>query len=152
MFSTPSNPNQDAEHLKLLSIFHMILAGLTALISSFFISYIVIGWLALQDPAMLGSGTDGPPPEMFGWMFMGMGSVAVLLGWTLAVSMFLAGRWLKRRERYTFCLVVAAASCLMMPLGTVLGIFTMIVLQRPTVKAMFQARLPVQRATHEYPV
>jgi hypothetical protein len=152
MFQNPSNPSQDAEHLRLLSLFHTILSVITALFASVFILHIVIGVLALRDPAALGPTADGPPPAVFGWMFVVIGSGVVLVGWTLAVSMFLAGRWLKRRERYTFCLVVAAASCLMMPFGTVLGIFTLIELQRPSVKAMFQARRPVVRATREYPV
>jgi hypothetical protein len=35
---------------------------------------------------------------------------------------------------------MAAVECLFIPFGTVLGVFTILVLQRPTVKAMFSER------------
>jgi len=33
---------------------------------------------------------------------------------------------------------VAAVECIFMPFGTVLGVFTIIVLNRPSIKALFQ--------------
>ena len=36
-----------------------------------------------------------------------------------------------------YCLVVAAVECIFMPFGTVLGVFTIIVLMRPGVKERF---------------
>ena len=35
------------------------------------------------------------------------------------------------------CLVVGALECMMMPFGTVLGVFTLIALTKPSVKALF---------------
>jgi len=42
-----------------------------------------------------------------------------------------------------FCLIVAGIICIFMPLGTILGVFTIIVLVRPSVKAMFEGQAPV---------
>ena len=78
--------SQDAEHLRLLSIFHAIVAGLTALFACIFITHIVIGITALRDPASFDPGPGAPP--MFGWMFLMMGSIAVLGGWTMATLIF----------------------------------------------------------------
>jgi hypothetical protein len=51
-----------------------------------------------------------------------------------------AGRSLARRKRYLFCLIVAGTMCVMCnPLGTVLGVFTIVVLLRPSVKELFGA-------------
>ncbi len=36
-----------------------------------------------------------------------------------------------------FCLVMACVACLFMPFGTVLGVFTIIVLARPSVQTLF---------------
>ena len=36
-----------------------------------------------------------------------------------------------------FCFVIACLACMQMPLGTILGVFTIIVLARPSVKEMF---------------
>jgi len=42
-----------------------------------------------------------------------------------------------------FCLIVAGIICIFMPLGTILGVFTIIVLVRPSVKAMFEGQATV---------
>jgi hypothetical protein len=42
------------------------------------------------------------------------------------------------RRRRTLCLVTAGLTCASFPLGTALGIFTFIVLSRPTVKTLFE--------------
>jgi hypothetical protein len=42
------------------------------------------------------------------------------------------------RKRRKFYIVIAAICCAVFPLGTPLGVFTILVLSRPEVKAMFQ--------------
>ncbi len=64
----------------------------------------------------------------------------IVIGWALAICTVLAGRRLAHRQSYTFCLIVAgimAVTC--MPFGTVLGVFTIIVLVRPSVQETFAA-------------
>ncbi len=61
----------------------------------------------------------------------------IVAGWTLAVLTAYAGRSLQTRKRYTYCLVMAGVECIFMPFGTVLGVFTIIVLMRDTVKELF---------------
>ena len=68
--------------------------------------------------------------------------------WTLAVLLFLTGRNIDRRRHHTFCLVVACVECLFLPLGTVLGIFTIAVLLRPSVKGLFGVPGPDCAAEH----
>jgi hypothetical protein len=96
-------------------------------------------------PEKMGETADQQVPmgNLVGWMFMLMGGAFVLGGWALGFAMIYAGRCLKKRERYTFCLVVAAISCLNMPVGTALGVFTIIVLMRPSVKELFGVTQPV---------
>ena len=55
----------------------------------------------------------------------------------MAACVALAGRELARHGGYTYCLIVAAIECLFMPFGTALGVLTLIVLMRPSVKAQF---------------
>jgi hypothetical protein len=66
-----------------------------------------------------------------------MGSLFILGGWTLAILMIVAGRKLARRASRLFCLVVAGIECIFMPFGTILGIFTIIVLMKEPVKELF---------------
>ena len=70
---------------------------------------------------------------------MVIGAVGILAGLTLAVLTVAAGRRLAKYRSHTYCLVVAALLCLFMPLGTALGVFTLIVLMRPSVKQLFSA-------------
>lgn len=127
--------DQDLEHLRLLSIFHYVVGGIAAAISLVFLLHLGLGLLFLLAPGTLG---EEAPPRAIGCLMMGFGAGAILLGWTFAGLLVYAGRCLAQRRHYTFCLVMAALSILFQPLGTVLGIFTLIVLLRPSVQELFQ--------------
>lgn len=142
--SVPSGPTvptaadrtaQDLLHLRLLSIFHFIVAGFAFLFASVFLVHIGLGFAFLSPEAL---GTQGdPPPEFVAWMLMFFGGLGVLLGWTYAALMVVAGRSLAARRRHTLCLVMAGVSCAFMPFGTVLGVLSLIVLSRASVAQLF---------------
>jgi hypothetical protein len=75
--------------------------------------------------------------QMMGWMFAIMGSCAVGIGWTAGILAIFSGVCIARRRKRTFSLVVAGICCMLMPLGTVLGIFTFLVLLRDSVKRVY---------------
>lgn len=139
----PAGPgSKDEEHLRYLQIGHYIIGGITALFSCMFIFHVVMGIVFVVSPdSFPDHGGKGPPPG-FGWIFVVMGGMAVLVGWTIAGLLITAGRMIGRRRRHTFCFIVAALACLMMPFGTVLGVFSLMVLNRPTVKLLFEANKP----------
>lgn len=136
---------QDTEHLRLLSIFHYVVAGLQATFACFPIIHFVVGTAMVAIPPNRGDGAEGVwVPKAMGCFFMAISGALILAGWTLAACMVLVGRNLAARKRHTFCLVVAgieSAAC--MPFGTALGVFTIVVLLRPSVKALFGP--PVQQ-------
>ncbi len=72
-------------------------------------------------------------------MFTVLGTVFVAGGLGMAAFVIHAGRCVARRRRYLLCLIVAGLLCLFAPLGTVLGVFTLVTLLRPQVKAAFDA-------------
>jgi hypothetical protein len=127
---------QDEQHLDLLAVFHYVLGGLTALFACFPLIHVAVG-LGM----VLGAFDEGlnPPPEFFGWIFVVAGSVFVLAGWTLACLIIVTGRMLHRRQARMFCMVLAGIECLFMPPGTVLGVFTIIVLSKESVRNLFLA-------------
>jgi hypothetical protein len=130
----------DDEHLKLLSIFYLVSAGLTAFFSFFGLFYAAMGGFigyALTHAPQAQTGPGGPPPEFLGWIFAVIGCAIFVFGMTMAILKFYVGRCLKRRTSRTFCLVIAAISCLEFPYGTALGVFTFIVLGRPSVMRLF---------------
>lgn len=134
--------NQDQEHLRLLSLFHYVVAGLGALVSLLWPGiYVVLGLFMVLAPVSTWDKSQAPPAAM-GWMFVVIGGVFMLFGLAFAVLVFIAGRSLATRKHYTFCLVIAVIECLFMPLGTVLGVFTLITLLRESVKPLFNTSPP----------
>jgi hypothetical protein len=129
--------NDDVQHLRYLTIGHYVGAAITALFACFPLIHFSVGLIMLLTPPEMVGG-ESFPPRWFGLMFALIGGAAVLFGWAFAALIFVAGRSLAARKRYMFCFVVAALCCAFFPLGTVLGVFTILVLTRPTVKAMFQ--------------
>ncbi len=132
---------QDEEHLKLLSIFHYVVGGMGGFIALFPIIHLVVGlFLVLAPDKFAGKGT--PPPAFIGWGFVIIGALFITVGWIFAALVLTAGRFLARRKHYLFCLVMAGVECILMPFGTVLGVFTIIVLLRESVKQMFAVNNP----------
>lgn len=130
-------PRQDdLQHLRLLSIFHYVVAGLAALFGLFPIIHLAIG-IAIVSGSIPASGGSPPPPRWFGTMFIVVPGLFIVLLLGLAVALVIAGRLLQQRRGYLFCLIVAGISMLFQPFGMVLGILTIIVLLRPSVKELF---------------
>lgn len=129
----------DADHLRLLAIFHFVVAGL---------SLVGIGFLALHytfirvffaNPEMWKNQKGAlPPPEVFGifkWFYVFFGLILVMA----AIGNLLSGLFIQRRKYRTFSLFVAGMDCLQVPFGTVLGVFTFIVLLRDSVREAYES-------------
>jgi hypothetical protein len=137
----------DASHLSALSICHFIWGGLLALFSCFGILYIVIGVMFVtgripQPP----SSPPSPVDERFiGFVFIVGGAFAVVLGWLLAGCTIASGFYLRRRKRRMWSIIVAAFNCAIFPFGTTLGVFTLMVLLRDSVRRSYEERLSTQQ-------
>ena len=137
--------DDNEQHLRLLAIFHCVVAGLTALFALFPLIHFAIGWFVLHAPPPKNGGE--PPPPFVGYIFMAFGAGFFLLGQTFAACIFAAGRCIQARSRYWFVFVMACFECAFFPFGTVLGVFTIVVLSRPAVKQVFGVATPDQLAT-----
>ena len=125
MDNAAPNPQQilNDEHLRLLSIFYYVKGGISALFACIPIIHLVIGLFLILAPEKCGHGNQ-QPPAFIGWFFVTFASVFILVGWTLAVLVLMAGRFIAHRKHYMFCSVMACVECVFMPFGTVLGVFT----------------------------
>lgn len=138
---------RDAEHLNLLAMFHYIAGGLTLLFACIPIIHVVIGLLMLSGKLNGPSGQQGPPPAI-GWIFVILGLTVICLGWTLGLLIIYSGVCIKARRKWMFSLIIAGLMCLNMPLGTILGVFTLVVLLRDSVKRLYGIDVPV---SYPYP-
>ena len=145
------NPQEikDGEHLKLLTIFHYVVGGITILFSSIFILHVVMGISMATHPEMWGGGKAGPPPPVFiGYFMAAFAGAFVLTGWTIGALTIYSGCCIKQRARRMFSLVMAGINCAFFPFGTALGVFTFVVLLRDSVMRIYgtptggQAPLP----------
>jgi len=127
----------DREQLRLLAIFHYIVGGAAMLFSSFFLIHVAFG-IALLLGLFPAKNGEGPLPQIFvGGLVLLAGSTAVLCGWTFGILTVYSGRCLALQRRWMFSLVIAALCCAFAPIGTVLGVFTIIVLMRDSVKRLY---------------
>jgi len=129
----------DAEHLKLLAIFHYVGAGLAVIGLLFLCGHYVLMHAVLANPALWEkSKAQPPPPQLLGmlrWFYL-FGAV-VLVG--SGVANLLSARFLQVRKHRVFSLVVAGLNCIHIPLGAALGVFTFIVLLRDSVRQLYAA-------------
>jgi hypothetical protein len=123
----------DAEHLRLLRIGYFISAAQTAIFVPFGLLYAGMGLLFSQLPAA----SSPPPPPMVSWVFGLLGTaVALFAGLGTGLKLLTAMR-LKQRRWRGLCLLTAGLSCLEIPYGTTLGVWTFMVLGRASVRRAF---------------
>jgi len=129
--------NKDLQDLKILSIFYYVIGGLLALFSCFALIYLFIGAMFVAAAPSPASQVPAPPPEI-GWIFILLSITVLLIGWAWAAALMAAGWFLGRYRHYLYCMVMGCSALLFQPFGTILGVFTIIVLLRPSVKRLFE--------------
>lgn len=129
----------DADHLKLLGIFHFVYAGMAGLGTLFLVGHFALLRAFFSNPKIWEAQKQAPPPaelfEMFGWFYLIFGAWLVS---AIALNV-IAGLCIRARMHRTFCMVVAGINCVRIPVGTVLGVFTIVVMARDSVRELYEA-------------
>lgn len=138
---------KDKEHLRLLAILHYVMAGLNALgivflvIHYFFMKKMMMfveaeAARAQAAAAASGSAVPGLPVGVMDEAMQGL-MILYIIGALMTVAFVIAnivaGRFLAKAKGRVYCMVISALNCLFIPLGTLLGIFTFVVLCRNSV-------------------
>jgi hypothetical protein len=126
----------DEDQLGLLPVFYWVSAGVTMLVSLYFLIYVALGFAFVYLPE---TSTTAATPAPVGWMFVGIGFVGFAVLMAIGVLKLMCGFWVRKRTHRIAVMVVAAISCLEVPYGTLVGVFTFLVLARPSVAARFDA-------------
>jgi hypothetical protein len=127
----------DRQHLSLLTIFHYVVAGFSFLGLAFLFLHYTVMSSVFNNPEMWQNSPSPPPPQLFAvfkW-FYAFGAVFLILA---GVANLLSGLFLRARKHRIFSIVVSACNCLQVPFGTVLGIFTIVVLVRESVRELYE--------------
>lgn len=132
---------RDAEHLRLLRIGHFVAAGLAALgiafLGAHYLFMRTIMRAAEEDAASRGTGGGFPQAltSILPWIYVTM---AVVFAASLVLNLISAACIARRRARM-FSLVVAGLNCTHAPLGTALGVLTILVLSRESVRVSYKS-------------
>lgn len=130
----------DASHLRLLSIFHYVFGGLCMLGGVFMIGYIfLMRFIMEQSASSSPGGADAEQVKtMITYLAIFYGAMGVLC-FIESICNILCGWFLTNRKHKIFIFIISGFNCLSIPLGTTLGVFTFIVLMRPSVAATFDS-------------
>ena len=133
----------DRQNLWYLGLVNYFYAGLLALVGCIPLIHFGIGIAMLSGAMSPPKANSGPPEQLIGGILAGVAAVIILASWTHAALVVLAGRCLQQRCWYTFCFVMACIQCAWAPIGTAIGVLTIIMLVKPETKALFGVGPPV---------
>jgi hypothetical protein len=148
------------ERLRILAWGYYIYGGFTALMMSFFLVPVLFMVMAMSaipasqwnkptptpspsaysfaSPAPQPTPASEPPPKFFFAVFAAFFSAIVLGNLTVSALTICAGHCIQRRKHKMFLYVVAIINCLFIPYGTLLGVFTILLLGMPEAAAEFK--------------
>ena len=137
MTTTTGLSEQKRSTLEVLAIAHYVYGAL--------IAFIALVMLLMATIGLMGFTLDGAPGMHRGMGGMGgagcIPSVFIGFVFLLVVAMaavnVLVGRWLKQRRQWMAIVVVSVLNALNVPLGTLLGVITIVVLVGDDVRAAF---------------
>lgn len=130
-----------AHDLRLLAIGFFIQGGIATFYGLMIFCYFAFMGLVFSlvqraaANAPKGAKINMPPGLMWVFGAIALGLAVVTL--TTGLCNLYAGVSLRQRRHRIFVIVMAVLNCLAAPYGTVLGIFTLLVLQRPAAKELF---------------
>jgi hypothetical protein len=128
----------DADHLRILMICHYVKAGLAVAGLGFIGLHYAMMRMMFANPKMWEGEHNSAFPmeffEIFKWFYL----VGVVYVVSLGICNLVSAGFIKARRHRMFSLVISGFNCLNMPLGTVLGVFTIIVLSRQTVQETYE--------------
>ncbi len=135
-YSASAATAKDESDLNLLSVLHYVWSGLLGCSTLGIVGYFVLLG-GIFGVSATSTGEQGAVVAAGATIVMGV-VVGVMMA-ALFVIHFLAASGLRNKKRRVLILIASALMCTSVPLGTLLGVFTFIVLGRPGVKALFGA-------------
>lgn len=141
MANQRSTVEQKETYLDILAVFHYVNGALSALVGFAVLTFLGIGLGAATE---WGDNWEMEPGCSIGAIIF---LVLVFVG-GYAILNILTGRALQTRNHYVLSLVTSALNCLNMPFGTLLGIFTLVLLSDGQVRDIFRGIRPAEPAGH----
>ena len=152
-----ASDKQLEENLRLLTIFHDVLAGFFGLTVCMTILYAAFAWnmassvvsqidtYAYHEISERESAEEYEAVNQILARSLRSHMTFELLGTMFWIGMcfvtILSSYFIQQRQRRVFSIVIAAVNCIFFPFGTALGIFTIILLSKPEATDLYNAKL-----------
>ncbi len=127
--------DNDLQHLKYLRTAYIVNAGILFLIALLPVVHLVVG---IGMIAGMFEDDKDPPPEFLGYFFVAIAVILIALFGTLAILNLFAARALGAQKNWVFCVAMAAVNLMFSPFGIIIGVFSLVVLLRESVKQLFE--------------
>ena len=129
----------DGEHLRLLSVFHFIQGFLTIGVSLIFIFHFALfSFLTgFADQDTFGYGSDSEISYRMLSLISTLFGFFIIVGVTFGIMQILSAVFLQKSKNRTFSIIISAIEILITPYGTILGISSLYVLNRDSVKELY---------------
>ncbi len=122
----------DNEHLKIMSIVHFVYS-----IPSFFVSmYLLLYAVMMPFIAMTDSTIDESENVIFICMAVGFG-LASLFSILTSIGLIVSGISIRKRKFRILSLIVSLPLFLSFPIGTLVGVLSIILFNRPSIKKLY---------------
>lgn len=131
------NNEEPLKYLQWLSVFHYIVGGIGVLFACFPLIHVGVG-LSMLFGAFPELASGNSPPMWFGLLFVVLGGLFFLAAQALAWLIIYSGVQLRKQQKYMLSFIVAGIMCIFFPIGTVLGVLTIIVLSKEPVKNLYE--------------
>ena len=129
--------NKDENDLRILSIIYYISGGLAGVQAVWCMIMLFMRTIryAMGSESMFGAPFARPTmaSPLLNSLF-----IFALIG-AIAICLIITGWLIARRKHFVFCLVIGAISLLLGRPGIVLGVFTIVILMRPSTRELFEA-------------
>jgi len=122
------------KRIKALSVTYYILGALC--IPASLVAPMAIWAGALNDQQI-------PPPPEARAILVAVALSSLLGSLAMSACILYAGHALAKHKDRTFLIVVASLVCLSVPIGTVIGVLTLLVLTKPEAKELFRRTTPL---------
>lgn len=132
----------DEEHLKLLVLFHRIYGIMVIVFSLLGVGYIfllrfIFSFSKNSSHFTYSNVVQSYPAEIIN-IYAIILVVIIVICITIGVCNLLSAQYIKKRKLRIFSIVVACVDCISFPLGTIIGVLTLVVLLRNSVIELYE--------------
>jgi amino acid transporter len=133
-FQPPRQQYMPTDNLNIFATLHVVKGILTILFSLFFLFFIFLASLLSLVPLDKDSHTSFNAENLI----IIIAVAGFLITVTIGILTLLAGKYIKERRNYNFIFAISILNCTIGLLGIILGIFTILDLNKSHVKAQFE--------------